>query len=183
MKNRDVVSYSSMIGAHADHGNPTEALDLFHTMLQKGIHPNAVTFVTILGLCSHNGLVDEACLYFDMMFRVYKIKPSVEHYTSLVDLLGRAGQLERAYRILSHRSELCEAGALGALLGACRTHGNVELGEVVATKLFKIEPENTGNYTILANLHKSVCRWEDAERIRKLMRSRGMRKSPGISSI
>lgn len=176
-----MISHTTLITALADHGRIHEAVSCFHKMLKEGIKPNLVTFVSILGACSHAGLVEEGMRYFHLMTGVFGIEPSVEHYSSMIDLLGRAGMLERAYGIIVSGSAFHDPGILGALLGACRLHGNIEIGETVAKRLFEIEPENTGNYMLLADLYGSVNRWQDAEKVKQQMSIRGMRKFPGIS--
>ncbi|KAI8567564.1 hypothetical protein RHMOL_Rhmol02G0131700 [Rhododendron molle] len=44
----------------------------------------------------------------------------------------------------------------GALLGACKSHGDLEMGREVAGKLFEIEPHNPGNYILLSNMYSLV---------------------------
>ncbi|KAL3720820.1 hypothetical protein ACJRO7_005602 [Eucalyptus globulus] len=183
MKNKDVISYSSMIRALSDHGKGLEALELFQEMLKDGVKPNHITFVSVLSACSHAGLVEEGLMHFSLMTKTFGIEPLIEHYSTIIDLLGRAGQLEKAYDIVIHSQGVCDAGVWGALLGACRVHGNVELGEMVARKLFAIEPENTGNYMLLADIYASVNRWEEAEKVKGLVSERGLRKLPGSSCI
>lgn len=183
MEFRDVISYTTLIAALADHGRTREALSCFLRMLKEGIKPNQVTFVSILGACSHAGLVEEGIRYFNLMTGVFRIKPSTEHYSSVIDLLGRAGQLERAYSVAVSGSGFCDPGILGALLGACRVQGNIEIGETVAERLFEIEPNNTGNYMLLADLYASASRWEDAEKVKQLIGLRHMRKFPGVSFL
>ncbi|KAI6671744.1 hypothetical protein NL676_006629 [Syzygium grande] len=183
IKNKDVISYSSMIRAVSDHGKALEALELFQEMLKEAIEPNQITFVSVLSACSHAGLVEEGLMYFSRMTKTFGIEPLIEHYSTIIDLLGRAGQLEKAYDIAINSQGICDAGVWGALLGACRVHGNVELGEMVARKLFAIEPENAGNYMLLASIYASANRWEEAEKVKWLMSERGMRKLPGSSCI
>ncbi|KAF9617434.1 hypothetical protein IFM89_036395 [Coptis chinensis] len=183
MPDRDVISYSALITALADHGRADEALELFSRMQKDGIKPNQVTFVGVLNACSHAGLVDEGCMYFEMMTKTCAVIPLTEHYACMVDLLGRAGRLNEAYRLIVENVRKADAGAWGALLGGCRVYGNVELGEIAAKHLFEIEPENTGNYTLLANIYASMDRWDDAERVRKIASEKGFRKSPGCSWI
>ncbi|KAI3425690.1 uncharacterized protein J3R85_009998 [Psidium guajava] len=183
MKVKDVISYSSMIRALSDHGKALEALDLFQEMLKDGFKPNRITFVSVLSACSHAGLVEEGFGYFSRMTETFGIEPSIEHYSTIIDLLGRAGQLEKAYDIMMSSQGTCDAGVWGALLGACRVHGNVELGEMVARKLFAIEPNNAGNYMLLASIYASANRWEEAEEVKRLVSERGIRKLPGSSCI
>ncbi|GAV74226.1 PPR domain-containing protein/PPR_2 domain-containing protein [Cephalotus follicularis] len=183
MKERDVISYSTMITALGEHGESQKALDLFIKMLKEGIKPNQVTFIGVLNACSSGGLVEEGCQHFELMTQNFDIQPLTEHLTCMVDLLGRAGQLEKTYDFMMKHVGALDAGIWGALLGACKVHSNTELGEIAAKRLFKIEPDNTGNYVLLANTYASMGKWDDAERIRKIMNERGMRKSVGCSWI
>ncbi|XP_011625296.1 putative pentatricopeptide repeat-containing protein At5g37570 [Amborella trichopoda] len=182
-ESRDIISYSTMIAGLADHGHGFEALGLFENMIKNDLRPNAVTFISVLSACSHAGLVEQGCRYFKIMREDYGVKPSVEHYACLVDLLGRAGMLEEAYELILDMEETPDSAIWGALLGACRLHGNIELGEIVAEKLFELEPDNTGNYVLLAHIYASKEEWAEAERVRRKIRDRGMRKSPGCSWI
>lgn len=183
MKERDVVSYSTMIAALSDHGQFQEALVLFSKMQKEGIKPNQVTFIGVLNACSHGGLVEEGCKLFELMTQILKIVPLSEHLTCVVDLLGRAGHLEKAYNLIIEYGDASDAGIWGALLGACRVYGNAELGEIAASHLFEIEPENVGNYVLLANIYASLNKWEDAERLRKVISEKEKRKSPGCSWV
>ncbi|KAI3848805.1 hypothetical protein MKX03_017853 [Papaver bracteatum] len=158
MREGDVITYGALITALADHGRPQEALELFSKMRKEGVKPNKVTFLGVLNACSYAGLVEQGYKYFKLMTTTFKIEPSTEHIACMVDLLGRAGQLNEAYKlILENTGATRDAGAWGALLGACAVHGNVQLGEISAQHLFEIEPENSGNYVqqllcILINL-------------------------------
>ncbi|XP_068662707.1 putative pentatricopeptide repeat-containing protein At5g37570 [Aristolochia californica] len=181
MQEKDVISYSAVITGLAVHGQTKEALNIFEQMHLEGIEPNEVTFVGVLNACSHAGFVDEGLDYFKMMTKTYGLVPRTEHYACLADLLGRAGRLKEAQKLIENIAGLSDAGAWGALLGACMVHSNVEIGETAAKHLFKIEPENTGNYVLLANIYASVNRWADAETVRKMMSGRGLRKNPGFS--
>ncbi|MBA0814072.1 hypothetical protein Gohar_019919 [Gossypium harknessii] len=183
MKQRDVVSYSTMITALADHGECQVALALFSKMHKEGIKPNQVTFIGVLNACSHGGLVEEGCKLFELMTLVFGIVPLSQHLTCMVDLLGRAGHLEKAYNLIIEYGDAWDAGIWGALLGACKVYGNAALGEIASSHLFEIEPENAGNYVLLANIYASLNKWEDAEKLKKMISEKGKRKSPGCSWV
>ncbi|XP_028752154.1 putative pentatricopeptide repeat-containing protein At5g37570 [Neltuma alba] len=182
MSNRDVITYSALITALAEHGKSQDALDLFLKMQKEGVKPNQITFVGVLNACSHAGLVEKGCMYFKQMTCSFGIKPLSEHYSCMVDLLGRAGQLERACNLIQE-SARDDATAWGSLLGACRVHGDAELGEIAARRLFEIDPNDSGNYVILANTYASKDRWDDVEKVKKMMSEKRMIKPPGCSWI
>ncbi|KAI3955744.1 hypothetical protein MKW98_006104 [Papaver atlanticum] len=184
MCERDVITYGALITALADHGRPQEALELFSKMQKEGVKPNKVTFLGVLNACSYAGLVEQGYKYFKLMTTTFKIEPSTEHIACMVDLLGRAGQLNEAYKLISENTGTKrDAGSWGALLGACAVHGNVQLGEISAQHLFEIEPENSGNYVLLANIYASVHRWDDAARVRTRLSETRMSKTVGYSWI
>ncbi|XP_020980039.1 putative pentatricopeptide repeat-containing protein At5g37570 isoform X2 [Arachis ipaensis] len=168
------------IYAFAEHGKSQDAIDLFLKMQKEGLQPNQVTFVGLLNACSSSALVDEGCRYFRTMTEVFGIQPLPEHYACMVDLLGRAGQLERAYCLIEQNAST-DATTWGSLLAACRVYGNVELGETAARHLTMIDPEDSGNYVLLANTYASKDKWEHAEEVRKFMSEKRMKKPSGHS--
>eukprot|EP01018_Ginkgo_biloba_P038372 Gb_05116 [translate_table: standard] len=183
MFQRNLVSWNAIILGYGMHGHGEDALALFSKMQQTGMKPDHVTFIGVLSACSHAGLVDEGWQYFDCMSREYGLEPKVEHYACLVDLLGRAGHLDEAYNFVKAMPLEPDAVVWGALLGACRIHGNTVLGEHVAEQLFELEPENVGCYVLLSNIYADAGRWDDVAKVRTLMKDRGLKKTPGCSLI
>ncbi|KAL2317568.1 hypothetical protein Fmac_031444 [Flemingia macrophylla] len=182
MRYRDIHTYSAMIAALAEHGKSQDAIDVFLKMQKEGLKPNQVTFIGVLNACASSGHIEEGCRFFQIMTGVFGIEPLPEHYTCIVDLLGRAGQLERAYNMIENVSST-DATTWGSLLAACWLYGNVELGEIAARHLFEIDPEDSGNYVLLANIYASKDKWEHAEEVKKLISEKGMKKPSGYSSI
>ncbi|KAH9292829.1 hypothetical protein KI387_042004 [Taxus chinensis] len=180
---RDVVSWSSMIAGYAMHGSAYDALQLFEQMQYSGTKPDHVTFVGVLSACCHGGLVSDACHYFNCMSSEYCITPSIEHYSCMVDLLGRAGHLNEAWDIINMMPMKADVIVWGSLLGACQIHSNVELGECVAKHLFELEPENPAHYVLLSNIYAAVGRWDGVTRVRRMMKDRKVKKMPGLSWI
>eukprot|EP01018_Ginkgo_biloba_P018484 Gb_38129 [translate_table: standard] len=183
MTERGVVSWNAMIAAYGIHGQGKDALALYAQMEQRAMKPDDITFVGLLNACSHAGLVEEGWNYFDCMSRNYGIRPRLEHYACMVDLLGRAGQLSEAHNFINKMPLEPDACVWGALLGACRIHSNIELGERVAEHLFAMEPENAGYYVLLSNIYAAAGKWNDVTKVRKMMKDRGAKNMPGCSSI
>lgn len=183
MQERTIVSWSAMIGGLAMHGKAEAALSLFSKMTQIGLRPNNVTFVGLLHACSHMGLVDEGRRYFASMTRDYGIIPKIEHYGCIVDLLSRAGLLQEAYEFIKNMPIKPNGVVWGALLGGCRVHKNVDMGEEVIKHLLELDPLNDGYYVVLSNIYAEAGRWEDVAKVRRLMRNRGVKKTPGWSTI
>lgn len=183
MPKRDLISYSSMIQGLSIHGFTTRAISLFDKMLHEGVTPDQVAFTVILNTCSHTGLVNEGCRFFDLMVRKYSLTPSPDHYACMVNLLEKSGRLKAAYELMKSMPVESYAGAWGALLWACKLHTDVELGEIVAKRLFEFEPNNTGNYVILSNIYAQADRWGNVCDVRERMSEKGLRKVPGCSYV
>eukprot|EP01018_Ginkgo_biloba_P024035 Gb_18986 [translate_table: standard] len=183
MRRRNVVTWTSMIGAYAMHGHGKEALCLFEQMRNSGNNPNHVTFVGVLTACCHTGLVNEGWKYFDCMSQYYHITPAMAHYCCMVDLLGRAGHLNEAYNFINEMPIEPDAAVWCSLLGACRIHTNIELGESVAERIFELDPQNAATYVLLSNIYAAVGRWDDIEKVRKMMQEKGVKKKAGCSWI
>ncbi|XWS63988.1 hypothetical protein CRYUN_Cryun06bG0148500 [Craigia yunnanensis] len=183
LSEKDVYTWTAMINGFAMHGDAIGSLNLFWEMLSSGIHPNEVTFLGVLNACSHGGLVDEGRKLFEMMKQRYHLAPSVDHYSCMVDLLGRAGYLEEARKLIEDMPVEPTAGVWAALFGACMIHKAFDLGEYIGKHLIKLQPNHSGRYSLLANLYSRCQKWDSAARIRKLMKENGVKKIPGCSWI
>lgn len=183
MPQRDIYAWNTMIEGLAVHGLGERALELFWKMQKEEFKPNDVTFVGILTACSHMGLVNEGRAYFHRMTDEFGITPQIEHYGCLVDLLGRAGFLEEAEEVVNTMPIQPNAIVWGALLGACRVGGNVELGEKALKQLLELEPQNGGNYILLSNIYAAASLWDDVKKVRKMMRDPIVEKIHGFSCI
>ncbi|KAG5546074.1 hypothetical protein RHGRI_018298 [Rhododendron griersonianum] len=181
---KGISSWNSMIGGLALHGKGMVAIELLKEMERQAmVAPDFITFVNVLGACAHSGLVEEGHHYFRYMTEVHGIEPGSEHFGCMVDILGRAGLLEEARDLINKMPMIPDASVLGALLGACRIHGEIELGEQIGQKVIELEPHNSGRYVLLANIYADAGRWEDVATVRKLMNDRGVKKAPGFSRI
>ncbi|XP_022733357.1 pentatricopeptide repeat-containing protein At3g12770-like [Durio zibethinus] len=182
--NRDLAIWSSMINGYAIHGMGNEALKLFHQMQISEIFSlDHVVFTSILLACSHSGLVEDGLKYFKSMKNDYGIEPGIEHYTCLVDLLGRAGHFDLALKTIQEMPVQVQPQVWGPLLSACRKYRNVELGKYIARKLLDLNPGNISNYVLMANIYTSGGKWKEAAATRSMMRNRGLVKEPGWSQV
>ncbi|CAL0308300.1 unnamed protein product [Lupinus luteus] len=179
---KDVVLWSAMIMGYGLHGQGWEAINLYNTMKQAGVCPNDVTFIGLLSACNHSGLVKDGWELFHCM-RDFGIEPRNEHYSCVVDLLGRAGYLDQAYAFILKMPVEPGVSVWGALLSACKIHRHVTLGEYAANKLFSLDPYNTGHYVQLSNLYASSRMWSRVAHVRVLMKEKGLSKDLGYSLI
>lgn len=180
---KDVFVWSAMIGGLAMHGRGRAAIDLFSKMLEAKVKPNAVTFTNLLCACSHTGLVKEGRTLFYQMEPVHGLVPEDKHYACMVDILGRSGLLEEAVELIEKMPMVPTASVWGALLGACRLHGNIELAEQACSRLLELDPRNHGAYVLLSNIFAKTGKWDRVSGLRKVMRDSGLKKEPGCSSI
>ncbi|KAK6115786.1 hypothetical protein DH2020_008055 [Rehmannia glutinosa] len=166
MEEKNVISWTSLIAGYGKHGYGQEAVALYLSMQDEGLKPNDVTFLSLLFACSHNGLTREGWECFRNMVSKHDISPRAEHYTCLVDLLARRD---------------VDASVLGAILGACSTYGDMNLGEIVARRLFSLEPENPANYVVLSGIYAAAGLWNSARETRMLVGKKTSSKYPGYS--
>ncbi|CAL9223759.1 unnamed protein product [Arabidopsis halleri] len=183
MKGKDVISWSTMISGYAYHGNAHQAFETFIKMQRAKVKPNGITFLGLLSACSHVGLWQQGLKYFDMMRQDYQIEPKIEHYGCLIDVLARAGKLERAVEITKTMPVKPDSKIWGSLLSSCRTKGNLDVALVAMDHLVEVEPDDMGNYVLLANIYADLGKWEDVSRLRKMIRNENMKKTPGSSLI
>ncbi|XP_043713785.1 pentatricopeptide repeat-containing protein At2g22410, mitochondrial-like [Telopea speciosissima] len=183
MPERNVVSWNVMIGAFAMHGYGLDAIKLFGKMQHERVPPDEVTFVGVLSACSHSGFVDIGRRYFNSMSLVYAVQPEIEHYACMVDLLGRGGHLSEAIKLIGVMPVKPDIVVWGALLGACRIYGDVEIGRQVLKQLLELEPHSGGLYVLISNIYCEAQRWEEMKKVRKLMKDKGINKGKALSLI
>ncbi|KAH8961064.1 hypothetical protein BDL97_05G031600 [Sphagnum fallax] len=183
MPSHDVVSWNALLGGFAMHGQHKEALVHFERMCEEGVHPDDITFVCLLSACSHGGFVDEGLRFYALMTTVYRIPAKLEHYTCMVDLLGRAGHLQEAENMIQGMPCKPNAAIWTALLGACRIHGNVEMGERVAKRVLELEPKNAAGFVLLSNLYAATGNLELSESVERQRKERDVKKQPGRTWI
>ena len=184
MKEKNVFTWNVVIKGLALAKSGEEALLWFNKMELDGVRADEVTLVTVLSACSHSGLVDKGRFIFSMLVDgKYGFCPSVKHYACMVDLLARAGQLQEAFEIIKCMPFEPTAAMWGSLLLGSKSRGDLEFSEFAATKLVELEPYNTAYYVHLSNLYAEAGKWSDVERIRGMMKERGLTKDLGCSSV
>lgn len=181
---KSIASWNSMISAYGLHGQGENSIGLFHKMCDSGIEPTKSTFVALLSACGQTGLVEEGLKYYNLMPEKFGVRHSVEHVVCLVNLLGRAGRVEVAYKFVKELGLCLDHGVWGALLSACSDgNGDVITGKTVAGHLFHMQPVNPGYYVTLCNLLASHGMWNDVEEVRRIFRDKGLVKTKAFSVI
>ncbi|XP_057726321.1 pentatricopeptide repeat-containing protein At4g39952, mitochondrial [Arachis stenosperma] len=171
MKEKDIVCWNAMISGYGMNGYAESALDIFKHMEKSNVKPNGVTFLGLLSACAHAGLVEEGKHLFAKM-PCYSVEPNLKHHTCMIDILGRSGNLQEAEALVLSMPIHPDGGVWGALLSACKTYNQVEMGIRVAMYAIESEPENDGYYMMMANMYSSIGRWEEAENVRRTMKER-----------
>ncbi|KMZ74096.1 Pentatricopeptide repeat-containing protein, mitochondrial [Zostera marina] len=175
---KDLVSWNAMLFGFTSHGLTSDALELYTQMIKdQRTSPDRLTFIGLLTGCSHSGRINEAQQLVQKMRSTHGMNPEAQHLTCLIDMLGRAGSLDEARMLGS--GELHTK----ALLGACALHDETRLGTRAGQKLIGLEPDDEVGYVMLSNLYCACGRWEEAEKIRKVMLEHGVKKSPGCSWV
>ncbi|XP_058099528.1 pentatricopeptide repeat-containing protein At2g39620 [Magnolia sinica] len=183
MDGRDIVSWNAMLSGYAVHGHGEDAVSLFTKIQEDCMEVDSVSFISVLSACRHGGLIDEGRKIFNAMSSVYHLEPDLEHYACMVDLLGRAGRLDEAWRFIQMMPMAPDAGVWGALLGACRMHSNLKLGEMALEHLVQLEPQNPAHYVVLSNIYAQVGNWAKVGKMRSMMNGSGLKKTPGCSWV
>uniref|UniRef100_M4EQT7 Pentacotripeptide-repeat region of PRORP domain-containing protein n=1 Tax=Brassica campestris TaxID=3711 RepID=M4EQT7_BRACM len=138
---QDCVVWNTMISSLAQHGLSHKALRVLDDMIKLRVHPNRTTLAVILSACSHSGLVEGGARCFDSLTADYGIVPDQEHYSCLIDLLGRAGCFEELMSRIEKMPFRPDEHIWNAILGVSRIHGNMELEKKVAEELIKLDAE------------------------------------------
>ncbi|KAA8520450.1 hypothetical protein F0562_014706 [Nyssa sinensis] len=182
MAEKEIASWNALINGLAVNGCAEEALEVFLEMKRKRFKPNVITMIGVLSACNHSGLVEEGKRWFNAM-EEFGLTPRIEHYGCMVDLLGRAGRLEEAEKLIESMPYEANGIILSSFLFACGYAKDVKRAERIIKKTVKMEPWNDGNYVMLRNLYAKERRWRDVEQIKGLMRREGAKKEVGCSVI
>ncbi|KAK4792390.1 hypothetical protein SAY86_022825 [Trapa natans] len=183
MEFRDTQAWTAIIAAYGIHGRSSEAISMYEEMKRSGIPPDQSTILSLLRTCSQTGLVKEGYEFLESMKKEFRISPKIKHYGCMVDLLGRAGRLEEAYKFI-HDLRIKPTPILWRrLLSACSSHDNVEMGKRVMERILELDSSHIGDYEIFSDMCARSGKWDQVDRMRKLMIDEGVVKVPGCSSI
>lgn len=183
MRNKDVASWNIMIMGYGTHGYANEALNMFSCMCEAQLKADEVTFVGVLCACNHAGLWKQGCDFLADMESKHGVVPTIEHYTCLIDMLGRAGKLQEAYNLIQTMPIDANPIAWKALLASCRLHGNADLAEVALQKVVELDPGHCGSYVLMSNIYGEAGRYKELSELRHTMRTQNVKKKPGCSWI
>ncbi|KAK3228467.1 hypothetical protein Dsin_000348 [Dipteronia sinensis] len=181
LTSKNLVSWNTMIVGYAQHGLGREALEIYSTMQGNNIKPNAITFIGVLSVCGHVGLVEEGWHHFNSMINDHAIAPRMDHIASMVDLFARAGQTKRAFEFMRSFPIESDKVVWRCLLSGCKMHKDLELGRIAAEKILSIDPEDTSAHIMLSNIYAEANMWDETAQVRKIMKQKALKKDPGYS--
>ncbi|CAI9109937.1 OLC1v1009879C1 [Oldenlandia corymbosa var. corymbosa] len=182
-QNRDFVTWNALVCGYAQHGLGEEALKTFEKMQLNHVKPNHATFVAVLRACGHIGLVEEGLHYFNSMQVYYGLDPQMDHYASMVDILGRAGRVTEALKLIQEMPFEADDVIWRTLLSVCKMKKNVEVAEIAAASLLQLDPQDSSTCVLLCNIYADAGMWHEVTEVRKLMRHGRFKKEPGCSWI
>ncbi|CAH9064974.1 unnamed protein product [Cuscuta europaea] len=183
MEKRDIVSWTSIIVAMAQHGKAHDALSMYDNMVLEGFKPNQVTFTGLIYACSHFGLVERGRQLFKSMTEDYGLSPSLQHYTCLLDLLSRSGHLHEAEDLLNKMPFEPDEAAWVALLSACKRHGESEIGMRIANRILSLGPTEASTCVLLSTVYAGESMWEKVSKLREIMACMEVKKEPAYSCV
>ncbi|KAI5080314.1 hypothetical protein GOP47_0005793 [Adiantum capillus-veneris] len=150
---REVVAWNALLTGYALLGQNRQVSFICNEMVRNGKEPNTVTFVSILNSCSHTGLVVKGKAYFEAMTSDHGIVPELEHYTCIIDLLSRAGQLEEAVVVANQLPFHSNLVIWHTVLSACRQCGSVEFGSYAFEHALELDEKDISALTCMANIY------------------------------
>ncbi|XP_020202044.1 pentatricopeptide repeat-containing protein At1g19720 [Cajanus cajan] len=178
---KDIISWNSLLSGYVLHGCSESALDLFYQMRKDGLHPNRVTFASLIAAYSHAGMVDEGNHVFSNFSQEYQIRPDLEHYSAMVYLLGRSGKLAEALEFIQNMPAEPNSSVWSALLTACRIHRNFGMAIFAAERLLELEPDNIVTQHLLSQAYSLCGRNWEAPKMTKMEREKVVKKPVGQS--
>ncbi|XP_057484550.1 LOW QUALITY PROTEIN: putative pentatricopeptide repeat-containing protein At3g25060, mitochondrial [Actinidia eriantha] len=183
ISSRDLISWNAIISSYGIHGQGKEAISLFLQMMNTNLKPDQATFTSLLSALSHSGLVEEGRYWFDLMVCEFKIQPREKHYACMVDLLARAGRVEEARDLINTMTSEPGIAVWVALLSGCQNHRKSLIGEMAASKVLELNPDDPGIYALVSNFFATARRWDQVAGVRKVMKQIGIKKVPGYSVV
>ncbi|KAM1154737.1 hypothetical protein ACFX13_037848 [Malus domestica] len=202
--NKDVVLWTAMMSGLVQNDSADRALIVFSQMLESRTAPSSATIASALAACAQLGSFDMGTSVHGYVLRqgmrldIPALNSLVTMYAKcvrleqsravfermgIVDLLSRAGRVEEAYDFYKRVFPEPAVDVLGILVDACRTKGNEELGNIIAGEILMLRPGDAGNHVQLAHSYTSMNRWDGVGEAWGQMRSHGLKKLPGWSSV
>lgn len=129
MPQRNLTSWDTMIKGLVHDGLGEEGIDLFTQFKHLGLKPDGAMFSTVFSACAVIGAVEEGMLHFKSMVMEFGISPSMETYSSVVEMLGSCGYLNEAFEFIERMPVEPTIDIWETLMNLCRANGDAKLGD------------------------------------------------------
>eukprot|EP00250_Pteridium_aquilinum_P014762 c22186_g2_i1 orf=1-1269(+) len=168
MPEKDIVTWDALMRGYASHGDTELVFHLFERLTNDGLQPDEVIFLTILSLCKHVGLLERGKKYFEVMSMDYDLTPSIKHFTCLIDLLGRSGDLYEALQLANQMPFQPSLVVWHTMLGACQQVGSIELGRLAYEQAVGLDRKHATACVLMANIYADAHMWEEEEKVENM---------------
>jgi pentatricopeptide repeat protein len=172
------ATWNVMLLSLGQHGFGKATIELFDEMQQSGAKPDDLTFMGILNACSHAKLPQEAKHFLEEMQSIFNITPTVEHYTCVVDALGRSGLLQEAADLIN-RIPKPNIITWMSLLAAALWHKDLKYGEYAVEQALLLDPFHPSVFLLQANLYADLGLWEKHHEVLRKMEELGIDRTSG----
>lgn len=179
----NVVGWNAMLASYAQQGDKNSTVELFNSMKAFRMSPDEYSFLAILTSFCNSRLVSEIEVWLRRMSVEYGVEPTLEHFTCLIDAMGRAGKLKEAERLAMSMPFMPDAAVWRALLSSSASHGAGDMALTMAKRLLELNQHDDSAYVIVANALSATARWEEVAVVRKMMKERQVKKKSGRSWI
>ncbi|RVW72287.1 Pentatricopeptide repeat-containing protein, chloroplastic [Vitis vinifera] len=164
---------NALISMYSRCGNIEAAFQVFNEMEDR----NVISWTSMITGLQKHGFATRALEMFHKMLET-GTKPNEITYVAVLSACSH-----KPWSSLTSMPLMADALVWRTLLGACRVHGNTELGRHAAEMILEQEPDDPAAYILLSNLHASAGQWKDVVKIRKSMKARNLIKEAGCSWI
>ncbi|KAH7287188.1 hypothetical protein KP509_32G042800 [Ceratopteris richardii] len=148
----DVVSWTALIAGFIHQGETVQSLQCFEQMQREGFLPNAATFSCLLNACGRLGLLEDAEMCFSNMNTIYATKPSIEHYSCMINAFGHEGHFDKAVEIMKGMPSF-GIGLWPVLIAACKKWGVVDIGRWAFEQAARESQSDVSIYMLGAKEH------------------------------
>ena len=149
----DIISWNVLIARQPQFGQCEDVFHVLDTMETVGVNPDSATFLSVLHACNHGGHLFKAQIFFEAMIQDYGITPTTEHYTSMIDLFSRAGQVDKAVAMLEKLPVHPDIVMCCTLLGACKKWGNLMLAKQAFDYALGLDEKEASAYISMFNIY------------------------------
>ncbi|KAI5073845.1 hypothetical protein GOP47_0011858 [Adiantum capillus-veneris] len=180
---KNLVSWSAMIGAYTRAGKHVQAKLCLEKMQQQGLKPDGIVLSSVLTAYSHAGLLEQGHTFFMSLRERYNFPPGLSHFNCMVDLLCRSGCLDEAEDVIASMPVSPDMVGWKALITGCRAHGNAQLGRRCFDELVEIDPNDAAGYMLLSSICAGSFALDEIRQLQIMRKFVSAIKKPGTAWI